>query len=94
MVVDFLVHKEGDDVGIAVRDISANEKIKGKTLEGEKFYELETREDIPLGHKIALRDIKEGEKIKEYGEVIGKATKNITKGSHVHVHNIRSLRWG
>ncbi|ACM23721.1 UxaA family hydrolase [Thermotoga neapolitana] len=94
MKVDFLVHKAGDDVGVAVRDISKGEKIKGKTLEGEIFYELEAKEDIPLGHKIALRDIKEGEKVKEYGEIIGRATKDISKGSHVHVHNIRSLRWG
>ena len=55
---------------------------------------MEAKEDIPLGHKIALRDIKEGEKVKEYGEIIGRATKDISKGSHVHVHNIRSLRWG
>ncbi|MCD6551832.1 UxaA family hydrolase [Thermotoga sp.] len=94
MLVDFLVHKDGDDVGVVVRDVTAGEKLKGKTLEDGKTYELEAKEDIPLGHKIALRDIKEGEKIKEYGEIIGRATKDIPKGSHVHVHNIRSLRWG
>lgn len=47
--------------------------------------------NIPIGHKIALRDIREGENIIKYGVVIGKATKNISKGSWVHLHNIKSI---
>lgn len=47
-------------------------------------------EDIPVGHKIALRNIGAGEDISKYGIVIGRATKDIAKGSWVHLHNMCS----
>lgn len=90
----FLVHKEGDSVGIATYDLHPDEKVKGKVLEGETEYEITVLEEIPLGHKISLKDIDEGEEIIEYGEKIGIATKSIKKGEKVHVHNIRSIVWG
>jgi altronate hydrolase len=43
---------------------------------------------IPSGHKIALSDIRKGETIKKYGQVIGVATEDIPAGTHVHVHNL------
>lgn len=42
------------------------------------------------GHKIALRDIAEGEEIIKYGYSIGHAVKMIKKGEHVHVHNVKT----
>lgn len=48
---------------------------------------LEGIENIEIGHKIALRDINEGELIIKYGETIGIATCNIKKGEWVHTHN-------
>ncbi|HBT40366.1 MAG: SAF domain protein [Thermotoga sp. 50_1627] len=93
-MLGFLVHKDGDDVGVAVVDLKKGETARGRTLEGNTEYEIQVQQDIPLGHKIALRDIEQGEKVKEYGEIIGVATKKIMKGEHVHVHNIRTLRWG
>lgn len=93
-MVDFLVHRDGDHVGVAIRDIKKGEHVSGKTVDEQFSYELDAVQDIPLGHKIALRDIQKGEKIIEYGEIIGVAIDNIARGAHVHVHNIRSLRWG
>ena len=49
---------------------------------------LTARDDIPAGHKIALKDIPEGESVIKYGEPIGKAKVDIAAGSHVHVHNL------
>ena len=46
--------------------------------------------EIPVGHKIALRDIANGEDILKYGVVIGRATADIPAGSWVHLHNICS----
>ncbi|CAH1652514.1 Altronate hydrolase [Hyphomicrobiales bacterium] len=46
--------------------------------------------DIPLGHKLASRDIKCGDKIIKYGAPIGSATADIRPGEHVHVHNMKS----
>ncbi len=90
----FLVHHENDSVGVAVEDLKPKDKAKGRFLDTNKEIEIGILEDVPLGHKIALKDIKSGETIFEYGEKIGIATRNIKQGEHVHVHNIKSLRWG
>lgn len=47
-------------------------------------------EDVPVGHKIALRDIGQGEKILKYSVVIGEATTAIKKGGWVHLHCMKS----
>lgn len=52
--------------------------------------ELKLLNKIPLGHKFALKDIKKEEKIIKYGEIIGKAIKDISKGEWIHTHNITS----
>ncbi len=46
--------------------------------------------NIPAGHKIALREIPKGEYVIKYGEIIGRAKTNITKGEWVHTHNVAS----
>lgn len=51
---------------------------------------LEKKNDIPAGHKIALKDIKRDEPVIKYGMVIGKATKDIKEGEWVHTHNLKS----
>lgn len=51
---------------------------------------VETVTDVPVGHKIALRDIAQGEMIVKYGVVIGRATQDIPAGSWVHLHVMHS----
>jgi (2R)-sulfolactate sulfo-lyase subunit alpha len=89
----FLVHAPGDAVGVAVEDIPAGERTAGVVLRDNSMVDITTRDPIPLGHKVALRAIAGGEKVIEYGEVIGEALRDIAPGQHVHVHNIRSVRW-
>lgn len=48
--------------------------------------------DVPYGHKVAVCDIKKGEHIIKYGEVIGGASADIRKGEYVHIHNLEALR--
>ena len=48
---------------------------------------------MPIGHKVALIDIKEGDTIIKYGEDIGRAKAAIKKGEHLHVHNVKTKRW-
>ena len=48
--------------------------------------------EIPYGHKIALRAITKGEPIMKYGEKLGVASAEIAKGAHVHVQNLESVR--
>ena len=51
---------------------------------------LLSRDEIPLGHKVAMRAIAEGEKVLKFGVPIGSAVRAIVPGEHVHVHNIKS----
>ena len=51
---------------------------------------LDGMENVPAGHKYALCDIKQGEYVYKYGEIIGKATQDIRQGEWVHTHNVRS----
>ena len=46
------------------------------------------------GHKYAVYDIKKGEKIIKYGQVIGIATDDISKDDHVHSHNMKTALEG
>jgi len=67
---------------------------KGEDVEvtiGRTKMVITAEDEIPFGHKIALKEIKKGEKVIKYGEPIGQATTNIKKGEHVHVHNIKSI---
>lgn len=57
-----------------------------------EIAEITVTEEIPKFHKIAVVDIRESEPVYKYGQLIGEATKTISKGSHVHDHNIASPR--
>ena len=71
-----------DDVCVALRDIAAGTEVD---VDGIR---LTLKTDVPKGHKIAVRDIAEGEEVHKYGFVIGKASQPITAGEHVHTHNM------
>jgi (2R)-sulfolactate sulfo-lyase subunit alpha len=88
-----LIHAHQDFVAVATDDISKNEDITAVYMDDGKETSVKSREDIALGHKIALKNIGKGDKVIEYGEVIGAATKDIVTGDHVHTHNLKSLRW-
>ena len=71
----------------ALADIVTNEEVKVRRKGEEMIYRC--NQDIPFGHKIAIEDLKKGEKIIKYGEPIGSATQDIKKGDWVHTHNVR-----
>jgi len=50
-------------------------------------------QDIPIGHKVALKDLAVGDTVIKYGVDIGKVVQPIAKGAHAHVHNIKTKRW-
>lgn len=88
-----LIHEEQDDVGVAVLDLQAGTEIGAATLEGKLLGKVKVAQDVPLGHKIALRDLPADKHIIEYSRQIGRATQDIGTGEHVHVHNLKTLRW-
>lgn len=90
---NFLVHAADDAVGVAVCDISPGNAVRGRVMDGGGDVDLDVLSEIPLGHKIALRDIAAGERVIKYGVAIGKASQDIKRGEHVHVHNLKGERW-
>ena len=93
MAHSFLVHAPDDVVGVAVRDIDPGHAVPGKIQSNGQALQLDVLDPVPLGHKIALRDLPAGEQVIKYGIAIGRATRDIRAGEHVHVHNIKGERW-
>jgi (2R)-sulfolactate sulfo-lyase subunit alpha len=56
-------------------------------------FNLMAKSDVPIGHKVALTDIRSGDTIWKYGQDVGVAKANIAKGEHVHTHNMKTKRW-
>jgi len=91
---DFLVHELDDTVGVVVvEDVEANKTLTGWVMADDSTIQIEAKDPIPLGHKIALTDIANGDTIIKYSHDIGKAVAAIGKGHHVHVHNVKTKRW-
>lgn len=85
-----IVMKEKDNVCTVIETIIPGTDV-GINFEGKPIT-IHATDSIPLGHKLALRDIGQGEFIVKYGEIIGLATQNIMIGQHVHIHNLESCR--
>jgi altronate dehydratase small subunit len=79
---------EADDVATALLDLHPGEF--GKYAAGDSFVQVEIREEIPMYHKFAVRNLSKSDRVLKYGEVIGKATCDIPSGTHVHTHNLSS----
>ena len=91
---DIIIHDEKDNVGVVVIDSTVkNQEYSCWIMENDKTVKIQSINNIPLGHKIALKDFKEGDTILKYGHDIGKVVKNIKKGDHVHVHNVKTKKW-
>lgn len=89
----FLVHDAKDNVGVAVVDIEAGQDATGASIDNGTILKVRSLQPIPLGHKIALKDLKVGDTIIKYGEDIGKVVADIPAGGHVHVQNLKTKRW-
>ena len=92
-MIHFLVHDATDNVGVAVVDLEAGTDCAGRNLTDQSQLSAHTQQAIPLGHKLALKNLKAGEEAVKYGCVIGVVVKDIAAGNHVHVHNLKTKRW-
>jgi len=88
-----LLHEFEDDVGVAVEDLKKGSKIGVVTLEGKAAGNVTLVSNVPLGHKVAMRDLAKDKPVIKYGRPVGKTVEAIAKGAHVHVHNVKTLRW-
>jgi altronate hydrolase len=80
MLSPFMKLAHDDDVGVAIR------KIAPGTVVGD----LTVRDEVPMGHKVALHPIAAGERVLKFGVPIGRATRDIDQGELVHTHNLTS----
>jgi altronate hydrolase len=70
-----------DNVAVALADIEAG------SVTGLAGGELTAHIAVPKGHKIAVADVREGDALLKFGFPFARATSNIMRGDHVHVHN-------
>ena len=81
---DIVKINQNDNVAVALRPLN-----KGEVLQAAETA-VTLMEDIPQGHKFALREIKSGEEVVKYGFRIGFAKEDIQPGQWVHVHNVKT----
>ena len=94
MATQFIVHDKADMVGVVVvEDVRPGQELTGWLMESDETISLTALDAVPLGHKIALRDIKDGETVFKYGHDVGRAVADIAKGRHVHTNNLKTKRW-
>ena len=93
-MIDFVVHDEGDSVGVVVVEgVKAGAEISGWIMDQDTEIKFTAASDIPIGHKLAIKALKEGDTVIKYGVDIGKVVADIGMGEHAHVHNIKTKRW-
>jgi altronate dehydratase small subunit len=90
MTDTILILNPKDNVATALRPLDKDEAILVEI--GGKTEHLLSAQPVPSGHKVALKNIKRGETIIKYGEIIGVASVDIKKGEHVHIHNVEGLK--
>lgn len=90
----FVVHNKSDTVGVVVVEtVRAGDKLSGWVMETDETIAVTAQDDIPLGHKVAIRPVKTGDTILKYDHDIGRAIEDIGQGGYVHYHNVKTKRW-
>jgi len=88
------VHDHRDNVGVVVvEDLAAGAEMLCVVTEDDSDFHLTAKQPVPIGHKVALKDLAVGDTVIKYGEDIGKVVAPVTKGEHVHTHNLKTKRW-
>ncbi|GAB6931435.1 altronate dehydratase family protein [Paenibacillus sp. JCM 10914] len=85
---DIVILHSKDDVGIALRPLTVGDTVVGRIEDQE--YRVEVVQDVPKGHKIALRSLEPGSHVLKFGYSIGVATEGIEQGQWIHSHNLKT----
>lgn len=92
--IDFIVHESCDTVGVVVVEgINSGQSLTGWVMATDETVSLTVNADIPIGHKVAVKEVAQGDAAIKYGEDIGKMVATAGLGDHVHVHNLKTKRW-
>ena len=93
-MIHFVLHDARDSVAVVVVEgVSAGTPMTGWVMDDDATVRIDARQDIPIGHKVALRDMAVGDTVLKYGIDMGKVVAPIRAGEHAHVHNIKTKRW-
>ena len=93
-MIHVVLHDAKDTVGVAVVEgITSGTTLNAWIMDEDKTISIKATQDIPIGHKVALRDMAVGDTVFKYGIDIGKVVAPIKTGEHAHVHNIKTKRW-
>ena len=93
-MIHFVVHDEADAVGVVVVEgVKSGEELVGWIMDQDKEIKVRAQSDIPIGHKLAIRDLEADATVFKYGTDIGRTLSPIRVGEHAHVHNIKTKRW-
>ena len=89
-----LVHSPKDNVGVVVVEgLRAGTEMFCVVTEDDSTFGLTAGADVPIGHKVALTDLRAGDTVIKYGEDVGRIVADVPKGGHVHTHNMKTKRW-
>jgi (2R)-sulfolactate sulfo-lyase subunit alpha len=93
-MIDFVVHDEGDSAGVVVVEgVKAGKALSGWIMDQDKDLSIKALSDIPIGHKLAIKELKADDTVIKYGVDIGRTIAPIKVGEHLHVHNVKTKRW-
>ena len=93
-MIHFVVHDEGDSVGVVVVEgVKNGQDLTGWIMDQDRELRVRAQNDIPIGHKLAVRPLAKDQTVIKYGTDIGRAVAAIGVGEHAHVHNIKTKRW-
>jgi (2R)-sulfolactate sulfo-lyase subunit alpha len=93
-MIHFVLHDAHDSVAVVVVEgVKAGMPLKGWIMDEDRMVDVQARQDIPIGHKVALKDMAPGDTVIKYGIDMGKVVAPIRTGEHAHVHNIKTKRW-
>jgi (2R)-sulfolactate sulfo-lyase subunit alpha len=93
-MIHFVLHDARDTVAVVVVEgVKAGTAMTGWIMDDDRTINVDARQDIPIGHKVALADMAVGDTVLKYGLDMGKVVAPIRKGEHAHVQNIKTKRW-
>ena len=93
-MIHIVLHDANDSVAVVVVEgVSAGMELSGWIMDEDRMTSVTAKQDIPIGHKVALRDMAVGDTVIKYGIDMGKVVAPIHAGEHAHVHNIKTKRW-
>lgn len=93
-MIHFVLHDAKDTVAVVVVEgVKAGISLSGWIMDEDRMTSVDARQDIPIGHKVALKDMAPGDTVWKYGIDMGKVVAPIKAGEHAHVQNIKTKRW-